>query len=75
MTLTEIMELDREYLLPREVAEIMGCDAQDVRVAARQRPDLLGFPVCIVGSRVKVPKRAFVAWMEGNSSGTQAQAL
>ena len=71
MTLTEIMELDREYLLPREVAEIMGCDAQDVRVAARQRPDLLGFPVCIVGTRTKIPKRAFIRWMTGETEDTE----
>lgn len=63
MTLDDIRQINREFLLPREVAEIMGCDAQDVRVAARQRPDLLGFPVCVVGSRVKIPRRPFLRFM------------
>ena len=70
MSIDELKAMDREFLLPREVAEIMGCDAQDVRVAARQRPEGLGFPVCIIGSRVKVPRRAFIAWMEGKTEET-----
>ena len=70
MTLDDIKQINREFLLPREVAEIMGCDPQDIRVTARERPDLLGFPVCVVGSRVKVPKRAFVKWMLGETEDT-----
>ena len=67
MSLDQLKQIDREYLLPREVAEVMGCDAQDVRVAARQRPDLLGFPVCVIGSRIKIPKRPFIQFMEGKA--------
>lgn len=63
MTLDDLKRLDREFLTPAQVAEVMGCDAQDVRVAARQRPDLLGFPVCVVGSRVKIPRRPFLRFM------------
>lgn len=67
MTLNEIRNLDREYLVPREVAPILGCDPQDVRVAAKQRPELLGFNVAVVGSRVKIPRLAFIRWMEGEN--------
>ena len=70
MTLDKIRSLDREYLVPAEIAPILGCDPQDIRVAARQRPEWLGFPVCIIGSRVKVPRRAFIAWMEGKTEET-----
>ena len=65
MTLEEIRNVKREYLLPNEIASIIGCDAQDIRVAAREKPELLGFNVCVIGSRVKIPKRAFIAWCEG----------
>jgi len=75
MSLDDLKRLDREFLTPAQVAEVLGCDPQGIRVWARQRPEGLGFPVCLVGSRVKIPRRAFVAWMEGKSSGTQAQAL
>lgn len=70
MTMTEIKTLDREYLIPREIAPILGCDAQDIRVAARQCPERLGFNVSLIGSRVKIPRRAFISWMEGKSEVT-----
>ena len=65
MTLDELKSLDREYLIPREVAPFFGVDQQDIRVAARQCPERLGFNVAVIGSRVKIPRRAFIAWMEG----------
>ena len=64
MTLNDIRQIDREYLLPREVADILGTDAQAIRVWARANPEALGFPVVRIGSRVKVPRRAFIAYME-----------
>ena len=67
MTLDEIRSLDREYLVPVEVAPVLGCDAQDIRVAAKQHPERLGFNVAVIGTRVKVPKLAFLAWMEGGN--------
>ena len=70
MTLDDLRKIDREFLTPAQVAEILGCDPQGIRVWARQRPEGLGFPVCIVGSRTKIPRRAFVAWMEGKKVGT-----
>lgn len=65
MTLDDIRNFDREFLTPAQVAPILGCDAQDVRVAAKERPDLLGFNVAVIGTRVKIPKRGFIAWMDG----------
>lgn len=65
MTLDEIKNIQREVLTPSEVASVIGCDGQDVRVAARTNPKGLGFPVICIGSRVKIPKAAFVTFMEG----------
>lgn len=65
MTLEDVKAMDRGFLIPREVAELMGCDPQWLRVKARQNPEELPFPVWLVGNRVKVPKAAFIAWMEG----------
>lgn len=65
MTLNEIRNIDREYLIPREVAPILGVDPQDIRVAARQCPERLGFNVTVIGTRVKIPRLAFIRWMEG----------
>ena len=68
MTLDEIRSLDREYLVPAEIAPVLGCDAQDIRVQAKQHPERLGFNVAVIGSRVKIPRRAFVTWMEGGKA-------
>ena len=68
MTLEEIRMLDREFLTPAQIAPILGVDPQDVRVAAKQCPEMLGFNVAVIGSRVKVPRLAFIRWMEGEKA-------
>lgn len=68
MTLDDLKRLDREFLTPAQVAEVLGCDPQGIRVWARQRPEGLGFPVCLVGSRTKIPRFAFIRWMEGQEA-------
>ena len=63
MTLDDVRKIDREYLLPSEVAAVIGCDPQAIRVWARQRPQELGFPTICVGNRTKIPKIAFLRHM------------
>ena len=65
MTLDEIRNSTKDVLTPADIADVLSADPQDVRVAARQRPDLLGFNVAVIGTRVKVPRLAFIRWMEG----------
>lgn len=66
MTLKEIERMDKPVLTPAQVASAIGGDAHTIRVTARQRPDLLGFPVIVVGNRVKIPRIPFLRFMEGN---------
>ena len=65
MTLDEIRNSTKEVLTSAEVAPVLGCDPQDIRVAAKQHPERLGFNVAVIGTRVKVPRLAFIRWMEG----------
>lgn len=65
MTLEELKELDVNLLTPAQAAEVLGVSAQSIRVCARQRPDLLGFPVMVYGSRVKVPRLPLIDFLEG----------
>jgi hypothetical protein len=65
MTLDEIRNSTKEVLTPAEVAPILGCDPQDIRVQARLAPERLGFNVAVVGTRVRVPRLAFIRWVEG----------
>ena len=67
MTLDDMKRLNREFLTPAQVAEVLGCDPHGIRVWARQRPEGLGFPVCLIGSRTKIPKRPFIQFMEGKA--------
>lgn len=69
MTLTEVERMDVATLTPAQVASVLHSDPQLIRVAARQRPELLGFDVIIVGNRVKIPREAFVAFMRGRRKG------
>ena len=67
MTLDDLKRIDREFLTPAQVAEVLNCSAHGVRIWARQRPEQLGFPVCIIGTRVRIPKRPFIQFMEGKA--------
>ena len=62
-SIQDIIALDRDYLTPAEIAGVLGSDPQSIRVAARVEPQRLGFPVVVIGSRVKIPKAAFLRHM------------
>lgn len=63
MTINEIRGLDKPFLTPKEVAGVLRSDPQTIRVAARTEPKRLGFPVVVIGSRVKIPRAAFLRYM------------
>lgn len=63
MTLKEMQGLDREFLTPAEVASVLGCDPQAIRLAARLHPDWLTFPAVRIGSRTKIPRIPFLRAM------------
>ena len=66
MTLDEIRKSDKLMLIPGDVAEVLGCDQHSISLQARENPRLLGFPVCVLGSRVKIPREAFLKWVSGS---------
>lgn len=65
MTLEEIESMDALTLTPAQVASVLNCDPQVVRLSAKNRPDLLGFPVICVGNRVKIPRIPFLRFVKG----------
>lgn len=64
MTLEDIKALDRETITPAIAATVIGCDPNSIRIAAHTEPDSLGFPVIVIKSRTKIPRRAFIQFME-----------
>ena len=69
--LADLSSIDRDFLKPEEVAQILHCRVQHLRVAAHCYPEQLGFPVCIIGRRVKIPKKPFISFMAGREEETQ----
>ena len=67
MTLEEIKRSTKTMLTPADVAGVLGSDPQTIRVTARLAPERLGFPVCRVGSRTKIPREAFLRWIGGGA--------
>lgn len=63
MTIEEIRQSDRTFLRPVDVAEVLRCDPQCIRILARTDRDQLGFPVCVVGKRTKIPRVPFLRFM------------
>lgn len=63
MTLEEMKLYPRAYLVPAQVAAVLGMSAQTVRMMARA--ERLPFPAIVTRSRVRIPTKPFIAYMEG----------
>ena len=59
-----IKAMDKLFVNVDEVAPVLECNAHDIRGQARDRPELLGFPVTIYGSRIKIPRLPFIQFVE-----------
>ena len=67
MTLSEIKSSDKAVLVPTDIAEVLGVNPHSIRLVAHDRPELLGFPVIVVGTRVKIPRKPFIQYIEGGT--------
>lgn len=63
MTLEEIRASGKEFLVPTDVAEILGCAPYSINLQAKQDPSRLGFPAALIGTRVRIPRKGFLKWM------------
>lgn len=67
MTMDQIRTSDKDFLSAEEIAEVIGTHPQSVRLQAHEDPAMLGFPVVVIGRRVKIPRLGFIKFMEGGS--------
>lgn len=69
MTLEEIKKSDKEMLIPADICDILGCDKYNINVRVKEDKqngtNSFPFPTILLGSRVKIPRRAFIKAMEG----------
>lgn len=63
MTLAEIRASTEDVLIPKDIAGVLGCHEHSIRLAAKEKD--LPFPVVVIGSRVKIPREAFLRWFDG----------
>lgn len=66
-TLQDIEACPKEILVPSDVAGYLGCEPYSINKAAKDAPGLLGFPVTVMGSYVRIPKEGFLRWARGLS--------
>ena len=73
-TLEEIEACPKSMLVPTDVAGYLNCEAYSINLQARQAPELLGFPVIVMGTRVRIPKDGFVRFCRGLEQQEQRPA-
>ena len=56
-------EIERLRVSPL-VAPVLKCNPATLHMQAMEEPWRLGFPVIVMGSRVKIPRRPFLAYMK-----------
>ena len=68
MSMTElerIEALDKEMLIPKDVAKFLGCSAYSINLAIKDGKNPFPFPAFLIGKRVKIPKAPFLKAMRG----------
>lgn len=85
MTAKELQELSEELLnqtavtiSPAQAAPLIPCSPYNINLAARDPAyrDLLGFPVIVIGNRVRIPRVPFLRFMgllEGDSPDASSE--
>lgn len=68
MTLAEIETSNKNFLTPEDLEDVLGCKKYTINLQAKENPAKLGFPVSVLGTRVRIPRLAFIHWMHyGNA--------
>ena len=62
LKLTDIEQMDDEFLKPEVIASVIGCSAQRIRNQADDDMNSLGFPISKVGHGYWIPKEGFLNW-------------
>ena len=63
MTINELIVSNKVFVTAGDVAPILGCTAQSIRVQARRDPSKLNFPTVVVGNRLLIPRLKFIEFV------------
>lgn len=70
MTLDELKAMDTPVITPKIAAQFLKCDPYWISLMARDNPEKLGFNVSRIGTRTKIPRLAFIKFLEGGGGET-----
>jgi hypothetical protein len=70
--LERIEALDKDMLVPTDVAKLLGCAPYSINVATRDGKNPFPFPVIRMGTRVRIPKIPFIKAMRGELQTEEA---
>lgn len=70
--LERIEALDKDMLVPTDVAKLLGCMPYSINVALRDGKNPFPFPAFLIGNRVKIPKIPFIKAMRGELQTMEA---
>lgn len=68
MTLEQLEALDKEVLVPKDIAPLLGCNPYAINVATKDGKNPFPFPIIRMGTRVRIPKRPFIKAMRGETN-------
>lgn len=63
MTIPEIKAYGEDTLTAAQIAPVVNADPNLIRGQAHENPAALGFPVIVMGTRVKIPRIPFLRFM------------
>lgn len=63
--LDRIAALDKEMLVPTDIAKYLGCSPYTINVVTEDGRNPFPFPVIRMGRRVRIPKQPFLKAMMG----------
>lgn len=61
--LLRLTEANTPTVSIRDASEVLGCSEHILRLTIQQAPERLGFPACLIGNRVKIPRVPFLRFM------------
>lgn len=69
MTLDEIRNSTKDVLIPADICGVLGCSQYTINVQVKEDKkngvNSFPFPTMLIGTRVKIPRKAFLKAMEG----------
>ena len=65
MTWQEMKQSDKMFLTADDVSEVLNCDPQTLRLAVKEKKELVGFNCSMIGKTLRIPRQAFIKWVEG----------